>query len=292
MISRRRFITIVAAATALPWHATAQTSRWRGRALGADATIDLMGAPTGALDAALAMIRTMEKTFSLQDPASELSQLNANGGGRLSPHMAALLHEVDALHHATGGLFDPTVQPVFRALAEGRTPPWESVAWEQVELSGDKLKLGDGQALTLNGIAQGYATDQVRAVLKEQGLEHALISLGEYAAIGGPFRLSIEDPHHGAMGYRTLENTAIATSSPSALQLGDKTHILNPKHNAATYWSTVSVLAERATLADGLSTAVALMPGKDTQLMARQAGVDLTLVDQDGDLTSIKGRVG
>ena len=40
-----------------------------------------------------------------------------------------------------------------------------------------------GMALTLNGIAQGYAGDLARAALQAHGIEHALIDTGEWSAL-------------------------------------------------------------------------------------------------------------
>ena len=37
-------------------------------------------------------------------------------------------------------------------------------------------------AITLNGIAQGYATDQIVSLLKKSGVHNALVNIGEYAA--------------------------------------------------------------------------------------------------------------
>ena len=81
---------------------------------------------------------------------------------------------------------------------------------------------------------------------------------GGSAAIGGPFRLSLEDPHFGPVGLRTLHDKAMATSSPGAMMLGQRAHILHPTARAAPLWSTISVEADSAALADGLSTALCL----------------------------------
>jgi thiamine biosynthesis lipoprotein ApbE len=39
-------------------------------------------------------------------------------------------------------------------------------------------------AITLNGIAQGFATDAAMRVVKAHGVEHALIDAGELSAAG------------------------------------------------------------------------------------------------------------
>ena len=64
--------------------------------------------------------------------------------------MRAILALCDRLHRATDGRFDPIVQPLWRALAEGRDtePARAANGWGRVRL-GDAVRLGAGQALTM-----------------------------------------------------------------------------------------------------------------------------------------------
>ncbi|MEM9341758.1 MAG: FAD:protein FMN transferase [Pseudomonadota bacterium] len=286
-MKRRRFIQVVAATMAAgPALAKAGAQTWHGHAMGAEVSLDLYGATQDDLDAAVAEIRAAEAHFSLYDPTSELSRLNAEGGGTLSSPMAELLGLCDVMHRETGGLFDATVQPVFAALARGERPPWEGVGWDRVILNDNELALAPGQALTLNGIAQGFATDRVRATLSARGLTRALVRVGEHAAIGGPFRLGIEDPIHGIVGTRTLTSGCLATSSPGALRLGEHTHILHPR-NRPPLWSTVSIEADSAAVADAASTALCLAQLDEVRRITQALHVRTTLVDAAGDVSLI-----
>lgn len=286
-MNRRRFIAISAAALlANSGHATAPM-RWHGRAMGAEVSLELQGGTQADLDAAIAEIRAMEALFSIYDATSDLSRLNQQGGGGLAAPMAELLNHCDHLHRITHGLFDPTIQPIFRAILQNRTPPWHLVDWNRVTLTGTSLRLAPGQQLTLNGIAQGYATDSVRALLRARGFTQALVSVGEHAAIGGPYRLSLQDPKFGDIGTRSVENRAIATSSAAALRFANATHILHPKGAEVPQWSTVSVEGNSATLADGLSTAFSLAPKTLIEQIVAQTDIRVTLVDMTGDLTTL-----
>lgn len=293
-LSRRRFLKISGAfCVAGTGAAQAQTvERWRGRALGAEVEIALYG-PSARLRPALAEARAtlelVEQRFSLYDAASELSQLNYHGALTPSDMMVDLLGQCDVVHRATDGLFDPTVQTAWEELAHGTTAS-RSPGWEAVSLSDSLIRLFPHQKLTLNGIAQGYATDLARTALERHGIRNALINIGEYSAIGGPFTLGLVDPKHGYLGHRTLSNHAIATSSPGAMTLrGGAPHIMRPgKPFQAPQWSTVSVEAQSATLADAFSTA--LVHG--SRALARQVrsldGVHrVTLVDHTGDLVAL-----
>lgn len=284
-MNRRRFLMIAAAAAATPLAA----SDWRGQALGTDLSVTLAGpGAERALADLKPVIERLDATFSLYR-ASELTDLNGAGHGRPSPWLSSALVLCDELHRLTGGVFDPTVQPLWRALAEGRDTGAAAAAigWGRVAL-GPEVRLGPGQALTLNGMAQGLAADLVRDWLRLRGFDRALVNMGEYAALGGPFRLELEDPEAGPLGQVSISGRAMAVSSPGALSVGGRAHILHPK-GQAPLWSTVAVQAESAALADGLSTALVFADAAEiAALRRRRADISrVIVVDQAGGLTTL-----
>ncbi|MEV8468049.1 FAD:protein FMN transferase [Fluviibacterium sp. DFM31] len=293
--TRRRFLTILAAASASGMALPAQARAiWTGRALGAEARLVLHG-PADQTAAVMAevqgVLRHVEAQFNLFDTASALSQLNRTGQ-LPDPHQdfSRLIDLSNRLHRATGGLFDPTVQPLWRALAEGRPPARAQalVGWSGVQQGPAAITLRPGQQLTLNGIAQGLATDLVADVLRRHGMAKGLVQVGELAARGGPWRIGIEDPALGPVLTRRLSDGAMATSSPDAMRLGTKGHILGPQGQPAL-WSTVTVEAETATLADGMSTALCFVPAPALRDMAKRLRCDLGLrqiiaIDHDGNI--------
>lgn len=276
VLTRRRFLAICAACLAAP--ATASPIRWRGFALGAEISLTIH-APQDQAQQAIRLTKTrlrdIEKLFSLYDPSSTLSALNRSGKLRHPPaQFQRLMQLCDKIHAATHGCFDPTVQSLWQT-----SPKPRSVGWEKVTLS-PSVMLGKGQQITLNGIAQGYATDLIRDAFQTLGLTSALINIGEFSALGGPFRLGLADPDHGIFATRTLQNQAIATSSPKAMQLRGAAHIRHPKGIRKPLWSTVSVQAQTAALADALSTAFCVMPKEEIQscLARMPAGTSATLL--------------
>lgn len=288
-LSRRRFLTIAASFAAGP--AMAQRNTWTGRAFGAEASLDLHGpaAVTGpALVAAQALIKQAEGLFSLYDPASELSKLNATGARVVPALFETVLEIADQAHDLTDGLFDPTVQPLWRALVEGGdvVAARALVGWDRVDRRANRVRLETGQALTLNGIAQGFATDMVADLLRDHGFERTLVNIGEHRGAGGPWRLGLVDPVYGLLAQRTISDRAIATSSPMATPVGPHGHIVHAVQNPR--WSTVSVEAETAAMADALSTGLVLA---DLELIKRVRGAKgvhrITLVDPGGDLTTL-----
>ena len=91
--------------------------------------------------------------------------------------------------------------------------------------------------------------DLVRDHLAAHGFTSALVNIGEYAALGGPFRLGIADPVAGMLAESVLTQGALAVSSPQAMQIGGQGHILHPQGQPPR-WSTVAVEADSAALAD------------------------------------------
>lgn len=276
---RRRFLTIMAAGLC-PVPGKAQD--WQGRAFGADVSLRIAGA--APMDAVLAEIAVIEATFSLFGP-SELVRLNRDGAVRPSDRMREVLDLCGRVHAATDGCFDPTVQPLWRALADGgdTIAARSAIGFARIDI-GQEVRLHPGQALTLNGIVQGYAADRVAAILAAHGLTECLIDMGEFAALGGPYRLAVEDPAAGRIGTRTLaSHRAMATSSPGAQWLPGGSHILGPRAEAPR-WSTVSVEGPSAALADAASTAFVLMEDADIRRARDRLGLGaVLLVDAAGD---------
>ncbi|MEP2639495.1 FAD:protein FMN transferase [Roseobacter sp.] len=283
-------MTISAACAAAPGLAYAQN--WRGHAFGADISLTLHGPQDQAADAveqARALIIQMERLFSLYDPTSTLVGLNTTGVLHAPPAaFLSLMGACDVAFGQTGGLFDPTVQPVWAALASGRDPARarDDIGWHRVRFDTRKVALGAGQALTFNGIAQGFATDMVTNMLTTLGFTQALVNIGEFRGIGGPWTLGLDDPIHGRLGTRQLHNGAIATSSPAATQVGGHGHILHA--HATPQWSSVSVEAPSATVADALSTALVLADRDQiAEIKDRTPTQRVILVDFDGNLSTL-----
>jgi thiamine biosynthesis lipoprotein len=281
MTTRRRFLAISAAAFALPNAAQAQpVFMWSGTALGSRATIRLAHADAAAITARVAIeISRLEDIFSLYRSDSALSRLNRAGTLDSPPfELLECLSLVGTVHEATGGLFDPTVQPLWATYAEaaalGQSPSVQAIAqaralmgWGDVTFDPSAITLRPGMALTLNGIAQGYIADRIATLLAGEGLTDILIDTGEFHAVG-------QQPQGGGWpvklaqgGEVALASRALATSAPLGTffdAAGNLGHILDPRtgQTAAPRWRGVSISSDSAALADGLSTASCLMESR------------------------------
>ncbi|CUK17441.1 Thiamine biosynthesis lipoprotein ApbE precursor [Ruegeria denitrificans] len=277
-LSRRRFLTMSAACAAFPADARpATTSHWRGIALGAPASLRLEGltdAQAAPLIASVeAEVNRLENIFSLYRPQSELSRLNRDGHLTApAPELLNVLSLCSALHKATGGVFDPSIQPLWSALANGAAAvdvdsARKSIGWSRVSVRTDMIRLPRPgiSALTLNGIAQGAITDRIADLLTTFGLRDVLVNMGEITARGHrengqAWQVGLAGPGRKVVKSIELSDRAVATSDPNSLMLTkDQGHILNPQDETSPN-HVVSVSASSAAVADGLSTALCAMP--------------------------------
>ncbi|HSF96245.1 MAG TPA: FAD:protein FMN transferase [Thermohalobaculum sp.] len=267
MFSRRRFMLAAVAAGTIG-RVTPSRWEWRGSAMGAEARI-VLDAPRDQAEAALAEvvadIDRLEEIFSLHRPGSQLSRLNA--AGRLDAPARDLRNALASANRwarVTEGAFDPAVQPLWRAWAEGVEGAEEAltrVRGARIEVTPAGVSLSPGAALTLNGIAQGIVADRVAALLDRHGFAAPLIDTGEMQ-LPGPERRPVELPEAGVTVR--LARTALATSAPSALTFdpaGRHHHLFDPRTgDSPGWWRSVTVIAPTAAQADALSTAFAVSP--------------------------------
>lgn len=144
-------------------------------------------------------------------------------------------------------------------------------------------------------------TDDVADMLQAASFADVLVYLGEARALGhGPggqaWRAGIVDPRepermalelplgaeHGAL-------PALATSAGHGTRFGPDPHVhhlLDPRTGrSANHWLSVSVAAPRATLADGLSTTLAIVsPDRIAAVLRSHPSTRAHLVDASGRL--------
>lgn len=329
MLTRRRLVSIMAGCAALSpltglrealATASPTVTVWKGVVMGAQAEMTLVH-PRRAKAQALIRecadeIDRLEAILSLYRSDSALSRLNAAGELREPPsELVELLSFGIALSRASGGAFDPTVQPLYRlyadhfavpgARAAGPTPQaiarvLGSVDYREVEVNADRIRLHRaGMAITLNGIAQGYITDRATDLLRAAGFDDVLVDLGEarvrgHRPGGGAWRAAIADPRRPqrtlldlTLGEERGALPALATSAGAGTPLGPDpriNHLLDPHTGRSpNHYLSVSVAAPRATLADGLSTTLAVLaPGRADALLDSYPAVRAYLVDADG----------
>ena len=295
-MNRRRFVHLLAATslTGLGGSASLATIRakplsrsvyWQGQVMGADASLTLETPDKAQGEQALFALQRrlddLEQAFSLYIPTSHIARLNRTRQLRLNPgnsrkdrDFLALLNEARFLFDLTEGYFDPTIQPLWQAFANRQLDANPVIGFDKVRFNQQGVQLEPGMALSLNGIAQGYITDQITHLLRAYGFDHMLVNMGEYRGIGRAWEISTGP---GRPVITLDKGTAVATSAPHALRFADtpqQGHIFNPfrkiGQNQNYQKETVTVIADHASLADGFSTACCILPEKLRRAIAAQ----------------------
>ena len=326
-LTRRRFLSVTAAlgsASLLPSMSAANSAnfpsqRWRGIALGAPAEIRLYSPDSvhgeHTLTEARREIERLENIFSLYRPASILNRLNRKGAVIAPPaDLVRLLSESHHISRQTDGAFDVSVQSLwllykqhFTAFPDSRTGPsdrqiaetLQATDYRAIAFDENRVKLTRANmALTFNGIAQGYITDRVVDLLKKNGFSNFVANIGEPRLVdshpqGRPWIVGLKRPNHSAAEKKLhVVNRGIATSAPAATYFDRNRkfhHLLDTKTGRpGQAHTTLSVVADNATLADGLSTAFSMMSASQiAQCMQRFSGVDVYRCDDNGLWTSV-----
>lgn len=319
-LTRRRLIAIAAMAGGAALlggrRAIAEAPvRWRGSALGAQVSIEIYHSDRRKAERLVQRcvedVRRLERQFSLYDPDSAIRALN-RAGVLVSPDadMVALLNAALDFAALTGGAFDPTVQPLWDLhaahFAQAHPAPegpaaelladaLSKVGYRHLKVSPDRIALlQPGSAITLNGIAQGYATDRVTETLRAAGLTTTLVDMGEIRASGtkpdgAPWQVGLADPDEPGRVSETigLVDRAVATTAGAGFRFdsaGRFTHLFDPgTGRSPSRYRSVSVVAPTATEADALSTAFSLLPEpRIAAIVAGRGDIQAHLTDSNG----------
>lgn len=330
-ITRRRAMTIMAAAAGLPLipfsgpfsgpfagaaNAAVEPVVWKGQALGAPATL-ILNHPDPAkaktlVTRVISEVDRLESVFSLYRQNSALTELNRLGALAAPPEeLVVLLATCHDAWKTSGGAFDPSVQPLWSLYARHFAMPGSDPAGPTRRQLDETLPLVDfaglrfnrdriafdrpGMALTLNGIAQGYITDRVVALLRADGITSSLVSMGESRAIGAkadgsPWRIGLGETEDEATPdtVAAIVDRAVATSSANGFHF-DKAarfgHILDPRSGSvAPKYRRMTVIAPTATTADAYSTAFSLLePDAIRSILDvdKEISVDLAIASGD-----------
>lgn len=266
---------------------TSQVWIWRSIAFDVEIDVKCLDVPRGRQQAIAAKLskRTdeIEQLFSLYIAESVISQLNKHGFLNQTPdEFIDVIEQCVALGDKTQGLFDITVQPLWEYYQKLPNDPshkqqltqvLNKVNYRNIVFNKEAKTIGfkvEGMKLTLNGMIQGYLTDELIKILKQEGVEHALVNAGEYRAVGRDgekeWSIDIQTPkHHLPIATITLDHDkALAVSAGYGHTFdtaGKSHHLFHPKNAINQPVNrTIVVLAESSAKADALATAFAVCP--------------------------------
>jgi len=277
------------------------------------------------IETALAEIHKVDDLMSDYKSDSEISKLNRDGfktAVRLSQSTYEVLQRSIEFSKLTDGAFDVTVGPLvdlFRITKDKQTPPTEDeISQAKSKVGFEKLKLDDrnrtvkfavdGMRLDLGGIAKGYAVDKAIEAMQTCG------AVGGMVDIGGDIRCFGEPPegrNHWVIGVQNpnldnyiseqdlalklkLANGAVATSGDYQqfvlIEGRRHSHIIDRRTGTSTEGlSSVTIIADNATDADALATAVSVMGAeKGLALIEKLPGTEAILITSHPNFELIK----
>lgn len=265
--------------------------------------------------AAAARIAELTLKLSVTDENSEISAINRAGTAEVSGETAELISFALDIADKTDGALDPTVYPVLRAWGfttdENRVPApeeitalLENIGHERVQINGNTVSLDKEMMLDLGAVAKGYAGDETERILRENGINSALINLGGNIQLisskpdGSDWRLGVKSPiGDGNIGVLTISDCAVVTSGAyeRCFTAEDGTvygHIIDPAsgYPADNGLLSVTIVADKGTLCDALSTALFVM-GEERALdfWRQNKNFDVILITNNAEVLITEG---
>jgi FAD:protein FMN transferase len=276
-----------------------------------------------AAEAAFAEMKRIDAVMTTWTPTSEVSRVNAAAGLRpiaVSAETFEVIERAQDVAKRTRGIFDISVG-AFRGLwkfdqdMDGTLPAAAEVK-KRLALIGykdivlDKAKRTvflrrKGMAITLGGIAKGYAVDRCVKLLRDQGFTSFMVQAGGDMYIAGkktaaPWVVGIRDPR-GAGGSTfasaPIEDRSFSTSGDyerGFIKDGVRYHhILDPRTGQPARASrSVTVRAKDAFTADAWSKVMFILGWDEAlKVIAREKLTDLEVawVDDKNEVHVTKG---
>lgn len=307
----------------MPQRALPPVHQATGEALGTTWTVKWLGGDADEDEVSSAIVdalRDVDAAMSTWRDDSELSRVRAADGPVV---VSEATHQVVAqaieVAHATGGAFDPTVQPLvelwgFHGGTRDSLPTDQELAAARAQVGWQRVMLGrdpgglptvdsGGTALDLSAIAKGYAVDRVSWALSELGLADHLVEVGGEVRAHGPgtmgqgWRLGVDRPQEGLVPGERLEavvrltNMALATSGDyrNVREIDGQrvAHTLDPRTGrpVAGQVASATVVAPDCATADAWATAMVVLGEEEgmRRIEARpQIEALLLVIDGDG----------
>ena len=263
--------------------------RKRGRLLmGTFLEIQAFGASEVIMDHAMNLafeeVDRIEQLLSTYRSDSEISRLNLNGAEELvtlSKEVFDMLKRSKEITQQTDGAFDITVGPIVQLWrqANRHIPDASTIEETTLSVGMHHVHLDErnqtawfdtqGVRVDLGGIGKGYAMDRAAEILKEQGIQRALLSFGGHILALDPppgktgWNILIRDPNQDDAFIHDMEiqNASVATTANDqrGYWINGKrySHIIHPATGFPVEGKTsVTVITKKAEEGDALSTAL------------------------------------
>jgi thiamine biosynthesis lipoprotein len=267
------------------------------------------------IDEAILEIQRIEQLLTTFNDSSETNLVNKNAGKQpvaVSNEMFCLVNRSLKLSQLTQGAFDITYGGADKRLwnfdSTLTSLPTPEVAKQLVQLVNYKnVLLNDekqtiylkqkGMRIGFGGIGKGYAAEQAKAVLKQNGVTSGIVNAaGDLTAWGcqpngKPWTIGIANPEAVShpFSYLDITDMAVATSGnyEKFIMIDGKkySHTINPKTGLpVTGIKSVTIICSNAEIADAMATPVMIMGVEvGLDLINQVKGIACVIID-DNDM--------
>lgn len=268
------------------------------------------------LDEAETLIGSLEEQVSVTDEHSDIYAIDHTGSGSLSGNAAELMEQALELCRRTGGALDISVYPIVRAwgftTGSYQVPDEETIqsllplvdyTQIQYDAATGVVTLPEGMEIDLGSVAKGYAGQLAAQMLREHGVQSALLNLGGNVQTvgtkpdGSPWQIGIKDPQgEDAMMVLSVEDQAVVTSGgyERYFEQDGQTywHIMDPStgHPADSGLLSVTIVGKQGIICDGLSSSLFVMGlEKAADLWAQSGDFEAVFVTASGEVYITEG---
>ena len=271
---------------------------------------------SGLIDQSESLIASLESLVSVTDANSELYAINQTGSGTLTGKASSLMEQALEICRRTDGALDLSIYPIVRAwgftTGSYQVPdeaeiqallPLVDYRKIQYDAATGTVTLPEGMEIDLGSVAKGYAGQLATQMLREHGVQSALLNLGGNVQTvgakpdGSPWQIGIKDPQgEDAMMVLSVEDQAVVTSGgyERYFEQDGQTywHIMDPStgHPADSGLISVTIVGDEGVVCDGLSTALFVMGlEKAADLWAQSGDFEAVFVTASGEVYITEG---
>ena len=271
---------------------------------------------SGLIDQSESLITSLESLVSVTDTGSELYAINQTGSGTLTGKASSLMEQTLEICRRTDGALDLSIYPIVRAwgftTGSYQVPdeaeiqallPLVDYRKIQYDAATGTVTLPEGMEIDLGSVAKGYAGQLAAQMLREHGVQSALLNLGGNVQTvgakpdGSPWQIGIKDPQgEDAMMVLSVEDQAVVTSGgyERYFEQDGQTywHIMDPStgHPADSGLISVTIVGDEGVVCDGLSTALFVMGlEKAADLWAQSDDFEAVFVTASGEVYITEG---
>ena len=271
---------------------------------------------SGLIDQSESLIASLESLVSVTDADSELYAINQTGSGTLTGKASSLMEQALEICRRTDGALDLSIYPIVRAwgftTGSYQVPdeaeiqallPLVDYRKIQYDAATGTVTLPEGMEIDLGSVAKGYAGQLAAQMLREHGVQSALLNLGGNVQTvgakpdGSPWQIGIKDPQgEDAMMVLSVEDQAVVTSGgyERYFEQDGQTywHIMDPStgHPADSGLISVTIVGDEGVVCDGLSTALFVMGlEKAADLWAQSGDFEAVFVTASGEVYITEG---